>query len=78
MAFRNTDMQKDFPEENYSTRQSWGGSLMIWGVFSSSGKIKPQFVSGRQKAAVCVKMLNDLSLAQVGCRLCGKKYFSAR
>ena len=40
---------KDFPEENYS-RHSGVGSLMIrrarGGVFSSSGKLKLQFVSG--------------------------------
>ena len=60
---------KNFPEENYSTRNSGGGSLMIRWAFSSSGKLKLQFVSGRQKAADYVKMLNDLSLAQVGHRL---------
>ena len=38
---------------------------MIWeGVFSSSGKLKLQIVSGRQKAANYMKMLNSLSLAQ--------------
>ena len=41
---------KDFPEENYSIRHSGGGSLMIWEAFSSSGKLKLQFVSGQQKA----------------------------
>ena len=45
---------------------------MIWGV-SSSGKLKLQFVNGRQKAADYVKMLNDLSLTQEGCRLCGEE-----
>ena len=43
------------------------------GGFSSSGKFKLQFVCGRQKAAVYVKMLNDLSLAQEGCHLCGEE-----
>ena len=48
---------------------------MIWGgVFSSSGKLKLQFVSGQQKAADYVKMLNDLSLAQEGRRLCGEEW----
>ncbi len=42
---------KKFPEENYSTRHSGGGSPMIWRDFTSSVKLKIQFVSGRQKAA---------------------------
>ena len=46
---------------------------MIWEAFSSE-KLKLQFVSGRQKAADYVKMLNDLSLAQEGCRLCGEEW----
>ena len=33
---------------------------------SSSGKLKLQFVSDRQKAADYVKMINDLSLTQEG------------
>ena len=37
---------KNFPEENYSTRYSEGGS-MIWEAFSSSGKLELQLVSGR-------------------------------
>ena len=44
----------------------------LGGGFSSSGKLKIQFVSGRQKAADYMKMLNDLSLAQEGRRLCGE------
>ena len=32
---------KSFPDENFSTRHSGGGSLMIWGGgFSSSRKLK--------------------------------------
>ena len=65
---------KKIPEENYSTRQSGGGSLMIWEAFSSSGKLKLQFVTGRQKAADYLKMLNDLSLAQKWRRLCGEEW----
>ena len=62
---------KNFPDENYSTRHSGEGSLMIWwGTFSSSGKLKLQFVNGQQKAADYVKMLNDLSLAHNGRCLC--------
>ena len=48
--------------------------MIWWGRFSSSGKLKQQFVSGRQKAADYVKMLNDLSLAQEGCRLCEEEW----
>ena len=59
---------KNFPEENYSTRHSGGGSFMI--LFSSSGKLKQQFVSSQQKATDDVKMLNDSSLAQEGRRIC--------
>ena len=48
---------------------------MIWGGgFSSSRKLKLQFVSGRQKAAYYVKILNDLSLAQEGRRLCEEEW----
>ena len=65
---------KNFPEENYATRHSGGGSLMIGGG-GASGKLKLQFVSGRQKAADYVKMLKDLSLAQEGRRLCGENIF---
>ena len=66
---------KKFPAENYSTRHCGGGSLMICGEgFSSSGKLKLQFVSGRQKAADYVKMLNDLFLAQEDRRLCGEEW----
>ena len=47
------------------------GSLMVWGrAFSSSGKLKLKFVSGCQKGADYVKMLNDLSLAQEEHCLC--------
>ena len=67
--------RKRFTEENYSTRG--GGSLMIWvGVFSSSGKLKLQFFSGRQKAADYVKMLNDLSLTQEERRLCWEEWIN--
>ena len=47
---------------------------MIRKAFSSSGKLKLQFVSGRQKAADYVKTLNDLSLVQEGRRLYGKEW----
>ena len=46
---------------------------MIWGAFSSSGKLKLQFVSDQQKTADYVKMLNVLFLAQGHC-LCGEEW----
>ena len=51
----------------------WSG---VVGGFSSSGKPKPQFVSGRQKAADYMETLNDLSLAQDGYHLCGEEWIS--
>ena len=75
MAFRSTGTQKNFPEENYSTRHFGGGSLMKGGgAFSSSGKLKLQFFSGWQKAADYMKMLNDLSLVQEGRHLCAEEW----
>ena len=50
---------KYFPEENYFTRYR----DLIYDY-------KLQFVSGRQKAADYVKMLNDSSLAQERSHLC--------
>ena len=47
---------KYFPGKNYPTRHSEGGYLIIWGGdFLSSGKLKLQFVSSRQKVADYVK-----------------------
>ena len=66
---------KNFLEENYSTRHIGGVSLIIWKAFSASEKLKVQFVSCQRKAADYVKMLNDVSLAQEGHRLCGEKIF---
>ena len=44
------------------------------GAFSSLGKLKVQFISGRQKAADYVKMLNDLPLTQERRRLRGEEW----
>ena len=46
---------------------------MIWGpsIFQEN---KLQFGSGRQKAVDYVKLLNDLSLAEEGRRLCGEDW----
>ena len=68
--------RKNFPEANYTTNHFEGGSLMIGGGgggFSSSGKLKLQFISGQQKAADYVKMIIELSLALKGRRLCGEE-----
>ena len=64
MAFRGTGKQNIFQKR---ITQQWivEGDL-LWsgdGAFSSSGKLKQQFVNGRQKAEDYVKMINDLSLA---------------
>ena len=51
--------------------------FMIWregGSFSSSGKLKLEYVGGWQKAADYVKILNNLSLAQEVRRLCGEEW----
>ena len=74
MAFRSTGAQNIFQKR--ITQQSIVEEhlLLSEGIgFSSSGKLKLQFVSGRQKVDN-VKMLNDLSLAQEGRRLCGERW----
>ena len=43
-------------------------------AFSSSGNLKLPYVSGRQKAADYVKILNDLSLVHGGRHLCGEEW----
>ena len=65
---------KNFPWVKYSTRHSGRRSLMIWEAFSSSGKLKLQFVCDWQKVADYVKMLNDLSIAQEGRHLCKEEW----
>ena len=73
MAFRSPSTEK-----NFKKRIAQQGIVdLIWfggGVFSSSAKLKLQFVCGRQKAEDYMKMLNDLSLAQEECRLCGEEW----
>ena len=75
MAFRSTDSQKILLK--IITQQGIVEENLLWsggGGFSSSGKLKLQFVSGRQKAAGYVKILNDLSLAQEERRLCVEEW----
>ena len=68
MAFTSAGMQKNFQKR--ITQQGIVEEDLLWsgggGGVSSSGKLKLQFVSGRQKAADYEKMLNDLSLAKKG------------
>ena len=73
-GFQKYWLAKNFPEENYSTRCSGGGSLIIWGGgFSSSGKFKLQFVSGRQKNRLFEDPKWFISRTE-GRRLCGEKW----
>ena len=66
---------KNFPKENYSTRHSGGGLLMISGWRPSHFQENLNFnLSGQQKVADYVKMLNDLSLTQEGRHLCGEEW----
>ena len=75
MAFRSTGTQKIFQKR--IIQQGIVEEDLLWsdgGAFSSSGKPKLQFDNGQQKAADYVKMLNDLSLAQEGHRLCREEW----
>ena len=66
---------KKFSGRELLNKAKWrGGSLTISEAFLSSGKLEVQFVSGWQKAADFVKMLNNLPLAQEGHRLCGEEW----
>ena len=76
MAFRSTGTQKIF-QKRITPQQGIVEEELVWsegGGFSSSGKLKVQFVRGQQKAADYVKMLNDLSLVREGRCLCGKEW----
>ena len=70
-----TGMQKIF--QKGITQQGIVEEDLLWSGerdFSSSGKLKLQFVSGQQKAADYVTVLSDLSLTQEGHHLCGEEY----
>ena len=58
------------------TQQNIVEEDILWSVggFTSSGKLKLQFISGREKTVEYVKMLNPSSLAQEGRRLCVEKW----
>ena len=66
MAFGSTSMQKIFQKR--ITQQGIMEEDLLWSErpFLSLGKFKLQFVSGWQKIADYVKILNDLSIAQEG------------
>ena len=73
------DFEKYWHAKKFQLRITQQGIVeedLLWsgGAFSSSGKLKLQFVSGRQKALFHVKMLNDLSFAQEGRRLYRKEW----
>ena len=73
MAFRSPGTQKTF--QKTINQQGIVEEDLLWsggGKLSSSGKLKLQFVSGRQKAADYMKMLNDSSPVWEGRRLCGE------
>ena len=78
MAFRSPGTLKIFQKR--ITQQDIVEEDLLWcgEAFSSSGKLKLQFVSGQQKAANYVKMLNDLSLVQEGHRLCGEEWIFSK
>ena len=47
---------------------------MIWVPSNLQENLNYNLSVGQQKAANYVKMLNDLSLAQEGCCLCGEEW----
>ena len=77
---KSTGTQKIFQKR--ITQQDIVEEGLLWpgwvGVFSSSEKLKLQFISGRQNAADYLKMLNDLSLAQEGVVFMEKNEFFSK
>ena len=65
---------KNLPKETFSTRHSGGGSLMIWGAFSSAGTLKLRVVKGRQTSLKYISMLENASIRTEGPRLCGRNW----
>ena len=65
---------KNFLEQNYSTRYSGGGFLIIWEASHRQENLDYNLSAVNKKAADYVKMLSDLSLAQEGRCLCGEEW----
>ena len=65
--------RKNFSRRELLNKARWRRISNDLGSFSSSGKLKQQFVSGWQNVANYVKILNDLSLAQEERRLRGEE-----
>ena len=72
LAFRSTSRQKILRE--LLNKAQLSRISYDLGAVSSLEKLKLQSVSGRQKAADYVKILNDLILTQEGRHLCGEEW----